>query len=245
MYGNPSDGRSCVQHTFVRHGTAAALVLPTYRRQPTLERNGNTAPPTTKTLAEAYTYLYSGMSALPRSGPLLCLQALVNCLVTATGLHEGFSRAVCDATLSAAQTRRPFDLALLVCQIAKLMGLMFPSENALCQVRPHLSRDMEPVDRQLLDALLDGWDGALADRIPLCCPAERSTGLNGEAVYVRSIDVLLFVDDNMGLMWMDRNMIDWSQSTTLPLHWCGGGEGGIVKFGPMPKKMFRRIAGVI
>ncbi|KAM3500696.1 hypothetical protein MY11210_009478 [Beauveria gryllotalpidicola] len=170
------------------------------------------------------------------------LQSLVNRLETAAELPVGLCHTVLFAILDVAQQQWPMrlDLGLLLCQAAQLIAAKCHSERhreAAAKVRAFVSRDC--ADGSLLDALLGGWDGDLADRVPFCTP---TLAQEGRIVYVQSIDSLLFVSrDKLRLRWISARRIDWTKSGRDTIHVHSGDASQKVKFGQIGVELYKAL----
>ncbi|XWW96134.1 hypothetical protein V2A60_004105 [Cordyceps javanica] len=171
-----------------------------------------------------------------------CLQSLVNRLESAAELPVGLCHTVLFAVLEAAG-RRPlrFDIALLLCQVARLIAAKCHSERrreAAAKVRDCVSRDC--ADARLLDALLDsGGGGDLSDQVPFCTPTLAQKGL---VVYVKSMDSLLFVSrERLRLRWISVRRIDWTKSSIDSIHLRSGDVGQKLRFGQVDVELFKAL----
>lgn len=145
------------------------------------------------------------------------LRHLVNGLATATEVHLGLCTAFSIATkmFLAQAEASPFDITLLLCQIANLTATKCPSNlrhQTAADIRISAARHLNCSNERLLDAVLGGWqeDGTTATTIEFCCPTVNG---DGHAVYVHSVDAVLFIGNGLKLCWLSRSCIIFENST--------------------------------
>ncbi|KAJ4147807.1 hypothetical protein LMH87_002311 [Akanthomyces muscarius] len=162
-----------------------------------------------------------------------CLQHLVNCLVTVPEVHHGLciTFSIATKTFLAQAEASPFDITLLLCMAAHLVAVRCPSEprrQSAAEIRTSASRHLDWSNRHLLDAVLAGWHGASASgHVEFCCPTVNG---DGHAVYVPSVDAVLFIGSELKLGWLSRSCINFTKCEFGKIYMENPGTHEVIEF---------------